>query len=204
MKKYFFALAGVCFAGAVSAQSLSPEEIARMLDDQASTPNPYAALLNDPDPKRSLGAMKIMMESGDQALVDLALEFGMLSSDARVRRDAVEYYMGSEPLLFAEFDGADVTDGSYPDVIKSNLKGTIDAEKKGYVTFQIGAYDPAQRCYVHAGFENCAISFGTNGIFLSDINVNSKLDITEDGNLIGSATLSRVDELVPITIRLLE
>jgi hypothetical protein len=89
-------------------------------------------------------------------------------------------------------------------MIKVNLQGKIDADKKGYVTFKIGAYDPAQRCYVYAGFENCAISFGTNGIFLSGANVNSKLDITEDGNLIGSATLNRVDELVPITIRLLE
>lgn len=204
MKKYFFALAGVCFAGAVSAQSLSPEEIARMLDDQASTPNPYAALLNDPDPKRSLGAMKIMMESGDQALVDLALEFGMLSSDPRVRREAVEYYMASEPFLYAEFDGSDVKDIHYPELIKSNLQGKIDSDKQGYVTFKIGAYDPAQRCFVHAGHEICAISFGTNGIFLSGANVNSKLDITEDGNLIGSATMYRVDELVPITIRLLE
>ena len=34
-----------------------------MLDEQKSTPNPYAELLNDPDPARSSGAMKIMMES---------------------------------------------------------------------------------------------------------------------------------------------
>lgn len=44
-----------------------------MVDQQMSNLNPYQELLNNPDPARSLAAMKVMLESGDEALVRMAL-----------------------------------------------------------------------------------------------------------------------------------
>ena len=97
--------AAVTFGGAIHAQSLSPDDIARMLDDQRPVVNPYAALLNDPDPARGIGAMKIMMESGDPELVRLALEHGLLSANPEVQLAALKGYLRTRPRLLVTIDG---------------------------------------------------------------------------------------------------
>lgn len=189
-----------------SAQSLSIADIERMLDEQTANANPYAALLNNPDPVRSLGAMRIMMESGDPQLVDLALEFGLLASDARVRREAVEFYIATKPLLSVLLNGSNIDDGNFKSaVVNSTLYGIVDTANIGYATLQIGEYDQAKECYIHVdGSESCAFRFDPNGIFLLGRTVSAKLEITDAGQLVGDAELKSVDGLVPLTINILD
>lgn len=204
IKSLSFGCALALCASSVFAQSLSPEDIERMLDEEAEVANPYAVLLNNPDPSRSLGAMRIMMESGDPQLVDLALEFGLLSSDAAVRRQAVEHYVATGPYLSLVFDASNVEDNDVFSTVRSQLGGNFDADNLGYSTFKVGPYDPKQECYIHDGQDYCAVRFNASGIFIQGRTVNAKVNITETGQLVGQAELSRVDDLVPLTVNLLD
>lgn len=201
-----FLCATVCMflaSGPAPAQSLSPEDIARMLDEQAATPNPYAALLNDPDPARSMGAMRIMMESGDPALVEMAVEFGLLASNPDVRTQAANFYMATEPFLDFVVACNESDDSSCAGWVASRLGGTNDGSNLMYFRSQVGSYDPEQECYVWKGSDNCAFSFRPTGIFLSGSYINAKISVNDNGDLVGLAKISSVSEQVPTRIQIL-
>lgn len=192
-------------ATAVISQALTPEEIERMLDAEAAEENPYAALLNDPDPKRSLGALRIMMESGDQELIDIAKEFGLLSSEARVREATFEYYLATEPRIAVEFDVSKAeTSNGFKGTISSN-EGTITSEKMAFATWRVGKYDDAKGCYVwEERSSQCLFRIDASGIFFSGSYFIGKVTISNEGNVIGPIQFDGMDEEVPTLVRLLD
>lgn len=186
------------------AQSLSPEDIARMLDEQAATPNPYAGLLNDPDPARSVGAMRIMMESGDRELIDIALEHGLLSANEAVRTAAFEAYLRTSPRLLVTFDGSDGLSPGMKDIGR-RMGGTFTDDGMIHARWQLGQYDDAKECTLMADKDECAATVNANGIFLhGDFNYSFRgaVTVSEDGNLIGSVLVS--NDRYPIRIQLLD
>ena len=177
-----------------------------MLDEQASAPNPYAALLNDPDPTRSLGAMRIMMESGDPALIDIALEHGLLSSSETIRNTAFEYYAATLPLLSFAMNGKSLTGNDatlFSSNIISRLEGQLDTDQVGYYRLRIGKYNSEKQCFLRESKNECLMTFSVNGIFLSGNIVDAKLEVSEDGVVRGMARMYQMNELVPFEIRLL-
>lgn len=206
----FYLLAALCASALLTlgakAQSLSPEEIQNLLDRELAEANPYAALLNDPDPKRSIGALRIMMESGDPKLIAIAKEFGLLSADPRVQRATVEYYMATGPRLAVEFDAAETKEndwGNFKRLI-SIWGGSYTAELKGYASFKIGEFDPAQGCFTHEGHKNCGVRINETGIFVLGSRMSGRVEVNEVGELVGMTKMERIDELVPVKVKLLD
>ena len=186
------------------AQSLSPEDISKLVDKQMSDLNPYQALLNDPDPQRSQAAMKIMLESGDRSLQNMALEFGLLSPNPTVKRAAFEGYLATGPILSLKFDGSAVKDGDYKNIITGNYNGTLD-NGIGYWRVPVGKYLAEQKCYSSSVDENeCFITVNSDGVFVTPQRFNGRAVVSETGTLEGSGSIYAVEEPVPFTVQLID
>ncbi|SDI95857.1 hypothetical protein [Alloyangia pacifica] len=201
-------LLGISLAIQVSAQTLSPDDIKRMLDEQAAAPNPYAALLNDPDPARSMGAMKIMMESGDPKLEEMAMEFGLLSSDAAVQRFVVERILDQTPNLFVSMDGTALDENKRAylgHLAVTGMGGTIETNGMAYGRWTIGEYSQQEECWKWD--RTCAFVSRPEGFFVTgrkaNVSFDGRLEVTADGRLAG---ILRTDEgfVVPASITLLD
>lgn len=184
-----------------NAQSLTPEDIARMVEEQASASSPYLALLNDPASGRS--AMKIMLESGDQNLQKIALEAGLLSAEPSMRRDALEYYLKSQPRFRIIFDGSVTKDGNYL-YYMNNLGAVVDANNQGFISLRSGEYDAENDCFFRTESQSCLFRIQREGVFVFASNFNGRLSISDDGDLIGEARFHGIEELIPIAIRFLD
>lgn len=205
MKLLGASVLALCLAtGFTQAQSLSPDEINKMIEERVSNLNPYQALLNHPDPERSRMAMQIMLESKDADLTAMALEFGLLSANPEVKRLAFETWLSSRPILSIRFDGSEVTDRDFVSMIRGSWSGTAD-EKIGYWRIPVGNYLEESRCYASTDRQNeCFITVNADGVFLTPSRLNARATISDDGQLVGSGSLSNVSEAVPFTVQLLD
>ncbi|MDJ1007376.1 MAG: hypothetical protein QNJ13_06070 [Paracoccaceae bacterium] len=200
-----FALAALCLvATPLAAQSLTPEELRALVDERVNAQNPFAELLNDPDPARSLAAMEIMLESGDRDLTRMALEFGLLSTNPTVRRTAVEAFLKSKPVLSLRFDGAAANERYFTQRM-TGANATITAERIGFWRMQVGDYNPERGCYMLASGKDCFVTVNSDGIILQNEGwMTGRVVPGATGALEGSATLYQVPEPVPLTVKLLD
>ncbi|MEO0567090.1 MAG: hypothetical protein AAF066_05120 [Pseudomonadota bacterium] len=203
MKKLALTACFIATSTLALAQSLTPAEIAALVDQRVDTLDPYQELLNDPDPERSLAALQIMMESGDLTLTRMAMEFGVLASNPTVQRAALEAFFATLPILTFRFDGSGVKDTDFPDRIR-RYGGNLGADGIGFARFPVGDFDNEQGCYVHRGFTNCFVTTNADGVFINGSTISARLKLDGEGQLIGSATLQSVTESVPVAVRLID
>lgn len=198
------AVSGVISTGVV-AQSLTPDQIRGMIDQKVSTLNPYQELLNDADPSRSLAAMQIMLESGDRDLARMALEFGLLSPNAAVKRTAFESFLTTGPVFSIRFDGKGVKSSDYASRIRNNWDGNLSPENIGYWRISVGSFLPEKKCFADTYYtSDCFVTVNSDGIFLTPKYMSARGVIGDDGVLAGVASITSVGEPVPFRIQLLD
>jgi hypothetical protein len=192
------------------AQTLTPEELAALVDQRVNALNPYAALLNDPDPQRSLAAMEIMLESGDPTLTRMALEFGLLSPNPTVQRTAVQAYMATLPRLSVQVDGTGVEDNDYFSIMRGRFDGLVNAEGIGIFPLMVGEFNSDESCFIEVGRSNCLVTVNSSGVFISyyagssSPNLTASLTVGDSGVLSGTANISGVNEPLPVSIQLID
>lgn len=206
LRRVFLALSLIAAPLVADAQTLTAEEIAAMVDERVNALNPYAALLNDPDPQRSLAAMEIMLESGDPTLTRMALEFGLLSPNPTVQRTAVEAYLATGPNLTVQFDGSALEERRrFDEAMTRWLNGAVTADGDGTIQAWVGDFSTEQRCYQRRGENDCLISVTPGGVAMWIGNTMSgNFSITDAGFLEGTADLYQVGVPVPVRIQLID
>lgn len=178
------------FSTSISAQSLSPDDIARMLNSEKPVENPYADLLNDPDPKRGVGAMRIMMESGDKNLVDLALEYGLLSANPDVQIAALDAYIRTQPRMLVTIDARSGVTGGLAR-FSNYHDGIFTDDEKIFFRWKLGSYNADEECVLNSNYNHCAFLINKYGIFV-DAKVGSgttmvgQVTISANGDLVGN------------------
>ncbi|WGW05330.1 hypothetical protein [Tropicibacter oceani] len=191
-----FMAASATMAG---AQSLSVADITSQIDAEMAALDEYSALLNNPDPRRALKAMEIMLGSGDPDLERLALDFGIYSTDAHVKRTAFETWVKTEPnLVFRFMAGKDRADevARYIGV----FNGTMSSDGVATTSYVLGAFDKDRGCYIWKGYSECAISVSDDAIMINFDSVWSELTISDDGKLVGEIQLNRNIAPVPVEV----
>ena len=199
----FAALFAVSAPLAATAQELTPDDIRAMIDQRMSDLNPYQELLNDPDPARSMEAMRIMMESGDPGLVQMATEYGILSPNPTVKRAAFESFLATKPILSIRFDGTSA-EGNFASTVQNHWNGTVTPEQIGYWRIGIGDFDPETQCFTETTYDNCFVTVNSDGVFLTPHRMNGRATVADDGTLTGSANLYNVTTPVAFTIQLID
>lgn len=188
-----------------NAQTMTPEEILAQIEAKVSAQNPYQALLNDPDPDRSLAAMEVMIESGDPQLGQLAVEFGMLSANPEVRRTALHGIMSTQPVLTLVLDGTEIENSNFDNTIQRFLAGSVSGENVGFAPIAFGPWNPEESCYIYRAANACGLTVNAQGFFLKIQDTASvQLNFVEDGSLAGSGFLYNVGNGVPMTMRLID
>ncbi len=196
--------AAMALAQGAGAQALTPEELRALIDQRVEGLDPYQALLNDPDPARSRAAVRIMMETGDPDLVQMAREFGLASPNPEVRRIALEAFLATGPVLSVRFDGAGLEETYFAGDARSHLGASLDPDLGAYWTAQVGAFDPAQRCFVEAGRETCFVTVGFDGVRFDGPQYAARGTLDGTGSIAGHATMSRVAQAIPFVIQLVD
>lgn len=197
-------------AASATAQSITPDELEAMINERVNAQNPYQSFLADPDPQRSLAAMQIMLESGDDDLVRMALEFGLLSPNPTVRRIAVEAFMATGPILSIRFDGSATEDNDYVSFVRSRMSGTVDPDGVGFARATVGPLSGDGNCFVDTYRGACLVTVNSDGVFLSGhLGASSpwfsaRMIVNDEGQLEGTASLYNVSDPIPVTIQLLD
>ncbi|MEL6574220.1 MAG: hypothetical protein AAFQ64_21460 [Pseudomonadota bacterium] len=202
---------GTCLIASVFAcsgaysQSLSVEELQAQIDARVEALNPYQELLADPDPDRSMAAMDIMITSGDPILVDMAIEFGLLSSNPDVREMALNGFLATGPTLTIAFDGSVTDDSAFRRVLLGSWQGAEGENSVVYATWKIGPFNEALSCYEFDGYSGqCYMRISPGGVSLSGSNLSGQLSNDGSGQLNGTVSINAVPEPIPTTINLLQ
>jgi hypothetical protein len=197
MKRTFSILLTLGLLGAshaVTAQSLSAADIAAMVDERMGGVDEYAALLDDPDPDRSLAAMQIMIGLGDPQISRMALQHGLTSTNPAVRRAALKGYFDTQPNLEFYIDGSNFDLAGFTTRM-ANVSGSVDANGNGFMTFRVGAFEDGMNFYVYQNWPNlCLVQLSESSVTITAWRKATSFKLDETGLLIGDML---VDNLTP-------
>lgn len=178
----------------INAQSLSAADIAAMVDERMGGVEEYAALLDDPDPDRSLAAMQIMIGLDDPQISRMALQHGLTSTNPAVRRAALKGYFDTQPNLEFNIDGSNF-DLAGLTTRMANVSGSVDANGNGFMTYRVGAFDEEMNCYVYQNWPNqCLVQLSESSVSITAWRKTASFRLDETGVLIGDML---VDNLTP-------
>jgi len=194
-------LMGAALSFSAAAQTLSPADITAKINEKAGLINEYQALLNDPDPTRSIAAMEVMLESGDAKLQRMALDFGLFSPNKLVQYSALKAFFASRPVLRLYIDGSSVKDQDYFARSIRDLSGTVDNNTRGFATMKVGEFNPEQSCYKHSGSNGCFVRISETEVAINPWRGNwVQLTLNDQGELTGVVGFSPPAPItVPVT-----
>lgn len=142
-------------------QALSLEELAAKVDERSQTLGGYEDFLMDPDPKRAMAALQVMLESGDDTLVQMALSHGLTSPDFAIRQTALKAYFAGKPNLAISVTAAGLAEDektlSAMDSMFRALNGSWGANGTGSLSLKVGEWSEELGCNVRGdAAEICA------------------------------------------------
>lgn len=189
------------------AQTLTVEELRAQIDARVEALNPYAELLNDPDPARSMAAMQIMVQSGDPVLEEMAIEFGILSSDREVQTEALFAFLSKISTVTVQLDGSEYLDQNFSNLVRNNLRGAVGQDGMGFITFEIGQWDASRSCFGDQG--SCIVTLNGNSVvFLTGQGrtdyFSGRSEINNAGQLVGFGSIYALNSDLPTLIEILK
>lgn len=173
----------------VTAQTVSLEDLTAEIDAQAAQLDGFRALLTDPDPARAIAAMRAMLLSGDEVLVNLALDAGLTSSNGVMRKTALESFIAARPNLVASAElaeeGGDAA--AFAQWMAAN-DYAMSNPTTGYIPISVPPYLEDARCYAVDQACRVRVAGGDLSVLLGiDWYQNwAGLELVEGGRLAGS------------------
>lgn len=183
----------------VSAQT-SAADIAALVDQKMDAVDEYAALLNDPDPERSLAAMQLMIGLDDPQVSRMALQHGLTSTSPAVRRAALKAYFDAGPVLDIFIDGSSLDRDNLTSYINQS-KGTVDGDGTAFLSYKVGGFDDANGCYdYHTNANYCLVTLSEASVGIGLWGRWTPLKLNAEGTLTGMVQVDRLTPSVPISI----
>lgn len=197
--KYALWISGTVAAQAAVAQSISLEDFEAQVNQRAGTLSGYESYLTNPDPKRAMAALQIMLESGDPTLVQMALSVGIYSADANLRQTALKAFLAGTPSLDLFFDGSETVKDDQIETYNALMRGyrgSVGAKNRASLSLKIGAWNDEKGCYLNLDAPDfCLLRVNATTVSLqlvsSDNNTPRQwvvLELGDDGALGGTMT----------------
>ncbi len=194
-----FAAALIALSEPTSAQT-SAGDIAALVDQKMDAIDEYSALLNDPDPERSLAAMQLMIGHDDQQVSRMALQHGLTSTSPAVRRAALKAYFDSGPVLNIFIDGSSLDRDNLVTYVNQR-GGTVDGDGTAFLSYKVGAFDDNDGCYdFHSNANYCLITLSEASVGIGLWGRWAPLTLNAEGTLTGMVQVDRLTPSVPVSI----
>jgi len=212
MRRSLLGLAIFVALATPAAAQLTPEQLQAMVEDRVAVASPMMALLNAPDPMRSLAAVELLLESGEPRLRQMAIDFGLLSASPEVRRAAFIGFLDTRPTLLVELDVSGVSDlGTFEPYFRRATEGATLGTERATYAINVGAFDSENNCYLLTGTTFCAVEVGPTGVALTKFNssqhrwiVRSFLEFRDPGQLVGTSQVGDVDGGFPTSLSIVD
>jgi hypothetical protein len=160
----------------------------------------YAALLNNPDPDRSLAAMQLMIGLDDPQVSRMALQYGLTSTSPAVRRAALKAYFDAGPVLDIFIDGSSLDRDNLTSAINQR-DGTVDSAGTAFLSYKVGSFDAANGCYdFHSNANYCLITLSETSVGIGLWGRWAPMTLNAEGTLTGMVQVDRLTPSVPISI----
>lgn len=182
MNRFILPLVFSTFGAQAAAQSLTVEDIRAQIEAEQSQPNPYDALLADPDPVIARRAMEIMIESADPVLRDIAIEFGVNSPDPEFRHLAMLAWFKSNPRMEIVVENNGSPDQNFRSVARGRGSEPNSQGRFIWIT-QITGYNAQDTCFVSGN--SCLFRHTPNGAWIWQNGVWQEIAIDNQGQLSG-------------------
>lgn len=178
-------LAAACLAAPAGAQTQSFEEFEAQVQAAAGEIARYQQILQNPDVRIQYEAVKLMLKSNDPALVRIAREHALFSTNPVLRNVAVKAIFDAQPNLRVVVTS---TGEESADVLRwiAQAGGSHDG-KTGSFIFKVG--EVRENCWIHYN-DNCRLQLaGTTVQFRNYGNspdrAQANLNLGPDGILRG-------------------
>lgn len=211
MFKKLSALSLILAATTAPAQELTPDQLRAMIDARANTASPVMAMLNDPDPIRSLAAVEVMIESGDPQLAQMAIDFGLISAAPEVRRAAFIGFLGQRPTLLLTLTVPENADENFAERFVKSTNGAILGTDRATYSVNVGPFSEEWNCYLLTATERCAVELGPTGISIykrsptqSANFIRTFLEFGDPGQLTGTSRVNDVAGGFPTTLSIVD
>lgn len=197
----FFLILGV----SSHASALTPDELKAQLEERSSSLSGFEEILADPNPQRVRAAIEIMLDSGDDHLIDIAINAGLQSSDLETRQTALNAFLSKRPSLVVSVQFPASPDLKVESEFRRATRGSMSPDGNATFGVNVGAFSEEFNCYLHTGWDWCAAQVTPDGLIVSTRNapggytgwVRSNLFFIGSGVLKGPTAVERVNGSFP-------
>ena len=157
--------------------------------------------LNDPDPYRAMAAMKLLIEKGDAAQRQVAIEHGFTSTDPAMRLEALRAILDSKPrLVFRWAPQSDDVSNNYSWAVQQ-FGGDFETGNVARVPVEVGSYSDSEECWTRGDNRTCLARINAGELSMVFYDGWSKFDLDPEGRLVGTPNIrgTRVDAVADLT-----
>lgn len=188
MKNLLLTLA--LLAGAVSTANaqVSLDELDQAVSSRDKELEQFSDRLNDPDPEKSLAAMKLLIEKGDADQRRMAIRFGLYSPDLAMRTTVLHAIFNSLPTIVVNMKPVNKEQGTYFHREIKRLGGSYIEDGSVSLTFKIAGYNEEEGCWtVKSGvYFPCLLRMSGDTVSANIGDSWSQYTLNTEGVLVGS------------------
>lgn len=196
MKRIFLTAALLLGATMIAKAQVSLDELDAQVSARDKELAAFADRLNDPDPEKSLAAMKLLIEKGDADQRRMAIRFGLYSPDLAVRSTVLRAIFNSSPTLVVNMKPVSEKQGVYFQREIRRLNGSYLDDSSVSVVFKVAGYNDDKACWFYKSgtYEPCLVRLtaDTVSVFIGDswsqYTLNAQGVLTGTQNVKGEVT----------------
>jgi hypothetical protein len=205
MKISVLAAMTLLLAAVTARAQVTLDELDNRMTERDRELSEFAARLNDPDPEKSLAAMKLLIEKGDADQRRLAIRYGLYSPDMAVRATILRAIFNSGPTLVVEMKPVAEETGVYFQREIKALGGSFRPDGTVSVVFKLAGYDEAQACWywiMPNSQERCLLRLSADTVSLFIGDSWGQYTLNPEGALVGNQTVK--DDITEARVSLAE
>lgn len=186
--------------GHAAAAQVTLDQLNEDVGKRVETLSSFDDALADPDPRRALAAMQIMIEKGDADQRRMAIRAGLYSTDLAIRATVLRAILNSAPNLIVEIAPVGEEVNQYYARLVSQFGGTLKPDNTASVVVKVDAWDPKEQCWRQpAGNRSCIVKLNADVVSLI-LDSWAQLRLDNEGNLTGPATFSQTQVNLKISL----
>lgn len=204
MKKLLLTAFLLASAVASANAQVSLDELDKVISSRDKELAQISERLNDPDPEKSLAAMKLLIEKGDADQRRMAIRFGLYSPDLAVRSTVLRAIFNSLPTIIVKMTPVNEEQNNYFHRDIKNRSGSYLTDGSVSVTFKITGYDGEAACWFfrYSGRNECLLRLTSDIVSVRVADSWSQYTLNTEGVLEGSQNVQ--GEITKATISLAE